>query len=168
MGKQRRSRGQENEDVVSSKSPTLALHILVGLVCYVLGCWAPLRGSEALASSDTNFTKAETIELRAPGADPWAGTTHPTMATDGFNWTQLSMSRSSNFPVGHVKRFTMEDVREKGSMYVHHTVYARSIPAIVDGLAQPHADRISSWSLDDFRREWGSTSVVAAFSPDAR
>ena len=32
--------------------------------------------------------------------DPWLHTTHPTMAVDGWNWTQLSMSRASNFPKG--------------------------------------------------------------------
>jgi len=51
---------------------------------------------------------------------------------------------------------------------VHHAVYARSVPALVEDLARELADRLGTWSLDDFRREWGSRQVTAAFSPDRR
>ena len=51
------------------------------------------------------------------------------MATEGWNWTQLSMSRANNFPRGDVKHITAEQVKEKGAMWVWHTTFSRSIPA---------------------------------------
>ena len=76
--------------------------------------------------------------------DPWMYTTHPGMATEGWNWTQLSMSRAGNFPPGGVKRFDEQVVREKGEMWVWHTTFARSIPAVVQGLASEYSQRAPS------------------------
>ena len=98
------------------------------------------------------------------GQDPWAHTTHPGMATEGWNWTQLGMSRTSNFPGGDVKHYSADDVATKGAMWVWHTTFARSIPATVRGLAKEHADRIQHWGLEDYRRHWGRNEVVVAFS----
>ena len=42
--------------------------------------------------------------------------THPTMATEGWNWTQLSMSRRSNFRDDDIKRITAEDVKREGAV----------------------------------------------------
>ena len=104
----------------------------------------------------------------APGQDAWAQTTHPGMATAGWNWTQLSMSRASNFPPGGVKRYTAQMVEEKGAMWVWHTTFARSIPAVVEGLAAEYATEIQHWSLDEYRRRWGQNEVVVAISDDRR
>ena len=90
------------------------------------------------------------------------------MATEGWNWTQLSMSRAGNFPKGGVKRLSAEDVRTKGAMWVWHTTFARSIPAVVSGLAAAHAERFAGWSLADYKREWGQNEVVVAYSDDVR
>uniref|UniRef100_A0A7S0IZ20 JmjC domain-containing protein n=1 Tax=Calcidiscus leptoporus TaxID=127549 RepID=A0A7S0IZ20_9EUKA len=88
------------------------------------------------------------------------------MAGDGFNWTQLSMSRAGNFPPGGYKQYTAEQVREKGAMWVWHTTFARSIPAVITGLAQELSDELSTWDVDTMRRKWGQKDVMVAFSPD--
>lgn len=98
------------------------------------------------------------------GGDPWFFTTHPGMATEGFNWTQLGMSRDSNFPGGDIKHLTAADVRERGAMWVWHTTFARSIPATVKGLASTYSDTVQHWTLQDYRKQWGSNKVTVAFS----
>jgi len=89
------------------------------------------------------------------------------MATEGFNWTQLSMSRAGNFPPTGAKYYTAEQVAERGQMWVWHTTFARSIPAVISGMAQELADRISRWTIDDFEREWGDKNVLVTYSPHA-
>lgn len=86
------------------------------------------------------------------------------MATEGWNWTQLSMSRRGNFKDGDVKRYTAEMVREQGAWWVWHTTFARSIPAVVQGLGAQYSERLRGWGLADFRREWGHNEVVVAHS----
>jgi hypothetical protein len=98
--------------------------------------------------------------------DPWARTTHPDMGTEGFNWSQLSMSRAGNFPPKGYKEYNVSQLREHGAMWAWHTTYARSIPAVVTGLAQELADAHAGWTLADYRRAWGDLEVVVAFSPD--
>ena len=105
--------------------------------------------------------------LRDPTTDPWAHTTHPGMASEGWNWTQLAFSRAGNFPSGGIKRLSAEDVSSRGAMWVWHTTFARSIPAVVEGLGAEYAERVRHWKLADFRREWGPNKVVVAFSDDA-
>ena len=100
----------------------------------------------------------------SPDEDPWKYTTHPGMGTAGFNWTQLGMSRSNNFPNGDIKHLTAEDIRERGAMWLWHTTFARSIPATIKGLASQYSDEIQHWTLDDYRRRWGNNQVVTAFS----
>ena len=107
----------------------------------------------------------------AAGHDPWRYTTHPTMGRDGFNWTQLSMSRAGNFPRnsagrGGIREWSVADAEALGPMGVWHKSFARSIPARIDGLAKNWSDTLSRWSLSDFRAAWGHLPVVAAFSPD--
>ena len=99
-----------------------------------------------------------------PGQDPWAYTTHPEMASAGWNWTQLGMSRTSNFPKGDIKHYTAEEVTARGAMWVWHTTFARSIPAKVKGLAAEHAARIRDWPLSEYRKQWGSNRVTVAIS----
>ena len=96
--------------------------------------------------------------------DPWMHTTHPGMGREGFNWTQLSMSRTGNFAHGDIKRFTAAEVAEKGAMWVWHTTFARSIPCVVSGLAADVARDRQHWTHDDYRREWGGNRVVVAYS----
>jgi hypothetical protein len=88
------------------------------------------------------------------------------MGSDGFNWTQLSMSRAGNFPNGDIKRFDVEAVRERGAMWVWHTTFARSIPAVVSNIAQEYAAKFAGWTREDYRRAWGELDIVASFSPD--
>ena len=114
-------------------------------------------GSGRGGSTGTDRGGAQPLE------NPWRHTTHPTMAQDGWNWTQLSMSRSGNFPATGVKQLTAQEVREKGAMWVWHTTFARSIPAVVQGLAAEYR-HMADWTFDDYRREWGSNKVVVAFS----
>jgi len=89
------------------------------------------------------------------------------MASEGWNWTQLAFSRAGNFPSGGIKRLSAEDVSSRGAMWVWHTTFARSIPAVVEGLGAEYAERVRHWKLADFRREWGPNKVVVAFSDDA-
>ena len=98
------------------------------------------------------------------GEDAWAYTTHPTMATAGWNWTQLGMSRTGNFPGNDIKHLTAAEVKERGAMWVWHTTFARSIPATVSGLASQYSDVIKDWSLNEYRKRWGQNTVVVAFS----
>lgn len=102
----------------------------------------------------------------APGQDPWLHTTHPGMATQGWNWTQLSMSRAGNFPNNAIKRFHADQLRERGPMWAWHTTYARSIPAVVEGLGERFAADKRAWTVADYRREWGHNRVTTAFSDD--
>ena len=97
-------------------------------------------------------------------SDPWVHTTHPGMATEGWNWTQLSMSRAGNFRDNDIKRYTADMVRREGAMWVWHTTFARSIPAVVQGLGSEIADPMRGWKVEDFRRRWGQNNVVVAFS----
>lgn len=99
--------------------------------------------------------------------DAWAWTTNPTMGSDGFNWTQLSMSRAGNFPNGGIKYFDVDAIRERGAMWVWHTTFARSIPAVVSNIAQEYASKFEGWTREDYRRAWGDLDIVASFSPDA-
>jgi hypothetical protein len=69
---------------------------------------------------------------------------------------------------GGVKKLHVDMIREKGAMWVHHTTFARSIPALVEGLSGEWASKLGRWSLEEFRRQWGHLSVVAAYSPDRR
>jgi hypothetical protein len=104
----------------------------------------------------------------APGHDPWVHTTHPRMGTDGWNWTQLSMSRTGNFPGGDIKRFGADVLREKGAMWLWHTTYARSIPALITGLGKEYSDVMQHWKFKDYRERWGANTVVVAISDDTR
>jgi len=88
------------------------------------------------------------------------------MATDGFNWTQLSMSRANNFPSGTIKYLDAATIKERGAMHAWHTTFARSIPALVSGLGDDVAASFSGWRREDYRRHWGEKDVVVAFSPD--
>jgi len=99
-------------------------------------------------------------------ADAFSHTTHPDMATDGFNWTQLSMSRANNFPSGTIKYLDAATIKERGAMHAWHTTFARSIPALVSGLGDDVAASFSGWRREDYRRHWGGKDVVVAFSPD--
>lgn len=90
------------------------------------------------------------------------------MATEGWNWTQLSMSRRSNFRDDDIKRITAEDVKREGAMWVWHTTFARSIPAVVKGLGDEYARDIQRWTRDEYRRRWGANKVVVAFSDSAK
>ena len=99
-------------------------------------------------------------------ADAFSHTTHPDMATDGFNWTQLSMSRANNFPSGTIKYLDAATIKERGAMHAWHTTFARSIPALVSGLGDDVAASFSGWRREDYRRHWGEKDVVVAFSPD--
>lgn len=90
------------------------------------------------------------------------------MASAGWNWTQLYMSRAGNFPPGGFRRYTADMVKERGAMWVWHTTFARSIPAVVEGLASAHANEIHHWPLAEYRRRWGGNRVVVAFSDDRR
>jgi len=94
----------------------------------------------------------------------WMHTTNPGMGVKGFNWTQLSMSRVSNFPKGDVKHYTAEMIKEKGAFWLYHTTFARTIPAVVYGLGKQYSDRVSKMRFADIRREWGHQKVVVAFS----
>ena len=83
---------------------------------------------------------------RAPdGEDAWAYTTHPTMGRDGFNWTQLSMSRAGNFPRnsagrGGIREWSVADAEALGPMGVWHKSFARSIPARIDATSRSSAE----------------------------
>ena len=99
--------------------------------------------------------------------DAWEHTTHPGMR-EGFNWTQLSMSRAGNFPPTFVRHLSVEEIEQRGAFSVWHRTYARSIPAIISGLARNWSTRMSAWTLDDFLREWGEQPVVVAFSRDEK
>ena len=98
-----------------------------------------------------------------PLMDPWAHTTHPGMATEGWNWTQPSMSRRGNFKDGDVKRYTAEMVREQGAWWVWHTTFARR-SSRGPGSWRVVLERLRGWGLADFRREWGHNEVVVAHS----
>ena len=99
--------------------------------------------------------------------DAWEQTTHPGMR-EGFNWTQLSMSRAGNFPPTFVRYLSVEEIEQRGAFSVWHRTYARSIPAIISGLARNWSTRMSAWTLDDYLREWGEQPVVVAFSRDEK
>ena len=99
--------------------------------------------------------------------DVWEHTTHPGMR-EGFNWTQLSMSRANNFPPTFVRHLSVEEIEERGAFSVWHRTYARSIPALISGLARNWSTRMSAWTLDDFLREWGEQPVTVAFSRDEK
>jgi len=113
----------------------------------------------ALASAATS-----TAMTAGVAHDPWIATTHPKMGTEGWNWTQLAFTRASNFPAGGVKRYSAQEVKEKGQMWLWHTAYARSVPTIIEGLGKEYSDRISKWKIADYRREWGPNKVTVAFS----
>jgi hypothetical protein len=101
--------------------------------------------------------------------DLWEQTTHPGMARDGFNWTQLSMSRSGNFPPSFVKVMDVSELQQPGGQFaVWHRTYARSIPAVIHGLARNFSARFENWHIDDYLRAWGEQPVVVAFSPDEK
>ena len=180
MGKNKPSNAGGSEakapKVASAVQPTsIVVHIGVGALCFGLGSWSPwTSGMPPAVATQEEPHKAEQkvdrldVADRAQADDPWAITTHPDMGRDGFNWTQLSMSRTGNFPLGGIKSLTAEMVRQRGQMWVHHTVFARSIPGLVSGLADNLARKIGSWGLADFRRELGALPVVAAYSPDRR
>ena len=84
-----------------------------------------------------------TQESGAP--DAWEHTTHPGMR-EGFNWTQLSMSRAGNFPPTFVRHLSVEEIEQRGAFSVWHRTYARSIPAIISGLARNWSTRMSAWT----------------------
>ena len=86
------------------------------------------------------------------------------MATEGWNWTQLSMSRAGNFRNDDIRYLQASEVTEHGAMWVWHTTFARSIPATVKGLAKEHAAQIQHWSLEEYRRRWGRNNIVVAYS----
>jgi len=100
--------------------------------------------------------------------DPWAWTTNSNMGTDGFNWTQLSFARAGNFRDGDIKRLTAEDVRERGALYVWHTTFARSIPALVSDLGKNYTAHFAGWTREDYRRAWGEKVVSASFAPTSQ
>jgi hypothetical protein len=87
---------------------------------------------------------------------------------EGFNWTQLSMSRANNFPPTFVRHLSVEEIEQRGAFSVWHRTYARSIPALISGLARNWSTRMSAWTLDDFLREWGEQPVTVAFSRDEK
>ena len=66
------------------------------------------------------------------GARWWRYTTHATMGRDGFNWTQLTMSRAGNFPRnsagrGGIREWSVADAEALGPMGVWHKSFgARS------------------------------------------
>ena len=99
--------------------------------------------------------------------DAWEHTTHPGMR-EGFNWTQLSMSRAGNFPPTFVRHLSVEEIEQRGAFSVWHRTYARSIPAVISGLARNWSTRMSAWTLDDYLREWGEQPVIVAFSRDEK
>ena len=90
------------------------------------------------------------------------------MATAGWNWTQLSMARAGNFRDGKIKRFSAQEVHDRGAMWLWHSTYSRSIPAVIDGLGDEWAGRMKDWTYDDYRANWGEQPVVGAFSDDMR
>ena len=126
---------------------------------------APIAHPPAAPAAPADTARRRADE-EAQEEDPWERSTHPGMARDGFNWTQLSMSRAGNFPPTGHKQYTTEQLVEKGAMWLWHTTYARSIPATIAGLANEWAGKYDHWTLDDYRREWGDIPVVCAFSPD--
>ena len=87
---------------------------------------------------------------------------------EGFNWTQLSMSRAGNFPLTFVRHLSVEEIEQRGAFSVWHRTYARSIPALISGLARNWSTRMSAWTLDDCLREWGEQPVTVAFSRDEK
>ena len=105
------------------------------------------------------------------GYNPWEFTTHPTMASDGFNWTQLSMGRVNNFRKGEdgepaVMQMGAHEVEQMGAFALFQKTYSRAVPAKITGLANQWSERISQWRLRDFREHWGEKTVQASFSPD--
>ena len=101
---------------------------LISTMCTVLASGSPPSQSALRRGGHTPLPPPS-----PPLMDPWAHTTHPGMATEGWNWTQLSMSRAGNFPPTGVKQYTMEQVSTKGSMWAWHTTFARSIPVSAHG-----------------------------------
>ena len=132
-------------------------------------------GSLALAAwRRTAATHPDTAAggVGAPyGYNPWEFTTHPTMASDGFNWTQLSMGRVNNFRKGEdgepaVMQMGAHEVEQMGAFALFQKTYSRAIPAKITGLANQWSERISQCRLRDFREHWGEKTVQASFSPD--
>ena len=150
--KRRKARLPQAESKPRSQVVSLSLSMAGMVLAFALG-W----GSRGMHPADAAQS----------GPDVWEHTTHPGMR-DGFNWTQLSMSRSNNFPPTFVRHLSVEEVQQGGAFSVWHRTYARSIPALISGLARNWSIRIGAWTLDDFLREWGDQPVTVAFSQDEK
>ena len=61
--------------------------------------------------------------------DPWKSSTHPNIGKEGFNWTQLSMSRVGNFPATGVKMYTAEQATDLPSTVAHNLSFLALCPA---------------------------------------
>jgi hypothetical protein len=109
------------------------------------------------------------LEDHVPSAqDIWQSSANSLMVTDGFNWTQLSMSRPSNFPKTdlRVHEFSADDLidpQEEPRLF--HKLYMRSIPGVVRGYASELSGHFGGWTLDDVEREWGGQRAVVSYSP---
>ena len=135
---EKKGRGHAKAGKDVTRPSSILVHIGVGVLCFGLGSWSPWTSGVPVSPAVVTPQEEARPEQRskvptgaAYSGDPWAFTTHPDMGRDGFNWTQLSMSRAGNFPPGGIKHLTAEMVRTRGQMWVHHTVFARSIPALV-------------------------------------
>lgn len=94
----------------------------------------------------------------------------PCTAVSGFNWTQLSSKRGSNFDNGMIKRLDAADVRSRTGMWLHQKTFARHVPCVVSGVDSAWSEQMRamrSWTLDDFERQWGGHTVTVAFQPSS-
>tara|TARA_B110001452_G_scaffold95433_1_gene78862 strand:- start:1506 stop:2804 length:1299 start_codon:yes stop_codon:yes gene_type:complete len=151
------------------------LHPLISVAGMVLAFAVGWGGRGMQGVGDVSAGAATALEGRhafdeytTTAWEAWEHTTHPGMATVGFNWTQLSMSRENNFnKQTFIKEFTVDDIAAKdGAFMLWHKTYARSIPAVIRGLGKRWSDTFDSWTLDDYEAAWGDQRVVVAYSPD--
>jgi jumonji domain-containing protein 7 len=100
--------------------------------------------------------------------DIWQSSANSNMGTDGFNWTQVSLSRENNFPKTDLRihEFAAEDFNNPDEEpRLFHKIYSRSVPGVVRGYAKELSGHLGTWTLDHVEKEWGQQRAVAAYSP---
>ena len=91
------------------------------VLAFALGCGTVQLGwhGSSVEEGDRDLDRTTSAVAPSDAHDVWEYTTHPGMAEEGFNWTQLSMSRSGNFPNTFVKHMQAADVE-----HVHKMAFA--------------------------------------------